>query len=367
MQSSWTLAILTVVAVLAYLAADASRISVTTPMHDEKVAAARWMQTAIDSLRRFQYQRGRFPDEVNDPALTNLIGQQYTQITTEPGDIEAKWTALNPNMAAAVIEYFRRAGLKSGDMVAAGMSGSLTGMNLAFYAACETMGIVPIVITSVGASSWGANDPFFTWLDMERILREKGLLHHISQAASYGGGNDLGRSLSPDGRSLIYSAIKRNGIWLIRQPTLEESIQRRMDHYLEQTEGRDYSLYVNVGGGVASIGHSRNSDLIGHGLNLTLPDYNYPKRGVIHEFSDMGIPVLHLGNIAQIAEEFGLPVSPVALPTPGIGPLFSEERYNSVVTSFALLAVLATLVFVLINDRFSQRFDREGVDPDTLI
>ena len=66
-------------------------------------------------------------------------------------------------------------------------------------AAAEEMKLKPIVVTSVGASMWGANDPIFTWLDMEKLLNEKGLLHTRSLAASVGGSNDRGRGLSPRG------------------------------------------------------------------------------------------------------------------------------------------------------------------------
>lgn len=367
MRSIRTLAILTVISIIGYLWAENSRVSIRAPYYEEKLAAAKWMKAAMDSIRNFQYQRGVFPDEINDPNLTALIGQQYTLITTDIGDLGSKWTALNPNMAAVMVDYFEQAGLRKNDYVAAGITGSFPGMNLAFYAACETMGLNPIVVNSVGASSWGANDPYFTWLDIEHYLMKIGMITRRSVAASYGGGEDLGGRLSPEGRDLIRKAAKRNGVPLIVEPTLEASIKRRMEIFEDYADDNPIKLYVNIGGGLASMGHGKNVDLIPVGYSDRLPLLNYPRRGIIHDFADRGIPVMNIANIYQIASKFDMPRTPSPLPEPGEGTLFAEERYNLVVASLALLMICITLVIVLLFDRRAQRFDRPGVDPDTLI
>ena len=79
------------------------------------------------------------------------------------------------------------------------MTGSMPGANIAVLTACRALGVIPITITSVGASQWGANLVDFTWLDMESILFENGLISSRSIAASIGGRNDMGRLLSPSG------------------------------------------------------------------------------------------------------------------------------------------------------------------------
>ncbi|MBD3166669.1 poly-gamma-glutamate system protein [bacterium] len=369
MRSHRTIAILTVVSILCYIWAENSRVTIRSPYYDDMLGASEWMVAAMDTLRSHQYARGVFADEVNDPNLTTLIGQQYTQITTDIGDLEAKWTALNPNMAGVMVNYFKQAGLEPGDIVAAGMSGSLPGMNLAFYAAAQQMELKPVVITSVGASSWGANDPNFTWLDIEHVLMENNLLTYRSIAASMGGGEDLGRRLSPEGRELIQEAIHRNDVIFVEEPTLEGSIQRRLGIYREYAGGDPVDMYVNIGGALSSIGDSRNVDenMIPVGISKPLPSRNYPRRGAIHEFSDLGIPVLNITNIYTLADRFALPWTPTPLPEPGSGLLFSERRYNLWITALALVIVLATLIIVLLFDRRTQRLDRPGVDPDTMV
>ncbi len=102
----------------------------------------------------------------------------------------------------------------------------------------------PIIITSVGASNWGANDPYYTWLDMEKVLFKEGIFENKSVAASIGGGLDRGRGLSPEGRQLIVDAIERNGIEFINEEHLESSIQKRIEIYNEAPKKRQYqSIY----------------------------------------------------------------------------------------------------------------------------
>ncbi len=372
-----TLIILAVVSIIAYTWAENSRVVIRTPRYEEKLAASQWMNEAMLSLRDAQDKRGALLDMksdtkadtldlINDPNETALIGQQYTKITTDIGDLEAKLTALNPNMAAVFVDYFSQAGLQEGDVVAVGMTGSLPGMNLAFYGACQTMRLNPIVITSVGASSWGANDPKFTWIDMEHHLMIDGLLNVRSIASSIGGGGDIGRRLSPEGRDLIRESALRNDVRLIEE-SLESSIQTRMDIYEDHADGDPIKLYVNIGGGLASIGSSQNSGLIPVGYNPVLPMLNYPARGVIHEFAGQNIAVLQVSNIREIALQYDLSKELTPLPTPGKGSIFSEERYNMAVSISALALVFITLAIVLFYDRRTQRLDRPGVDPDTLI
>ncbi len=334
---------------------------------EDKVAAAQWMSDAMDSLRTHQFPRGRFIDDVNDPNASALIGQRFSPITTRTGDLESKWTALNPNMAAILVEYLRQAGVGSGDRIAVGLTGSLPGMNLALYAAARSVGAIPVAITSVGATSWGANDPYFTWLDMERVLRKKGMLQGGSIAASLGGGEDIGRQLSPGGRNLIREATDRNKLELIEETLLENSVRHRVELFDVAAQGEEYKLYVNIGEGLASLGHERNVELIGDGLFEHLPRVNYPRRGVIHDFNAQGIPVINLVNVTEIATTHGMPLAPNPLPDPGSGQLFQAERYNLWITAAALLIVLLTLVGVLWFDRRAQRLDRPGADPDTLI
>ena len=141
-----------------------------------KLKSANIMREAIDSLK-IQVEINSFNPDVNDdidPNSTSLIFNiPDSEMKTDSGYVRSKQTVLKPNFAALLINIFKEAGLKEGDTIAVGMTGSMPGANIALYAACKAMDIVPLVITSIGASDYGALHEKFTWLDMEKILYDK--------------------------------------------------------------------------------------------------------------------------------------------------------------------------------------------------
>jgi len=314
---------------------------------DLKLAAAESANEAFQTVRRHRLMEGAAVDLVNDPAGTGLIGPEFSRITNARGDLEAKLTSLNPNWAAVMVDLFRRAGLKPGDPVAIAVSGSFPGLNIAVYAALEAMELSPVVITSVGASMWGANDPAFTWLDMERLFHEERIFHIRSVAASLGGGDDMGRGLSPDGRRLLLEAIERNGIPLLESENIEQAITSRMSLYEETLRGRPCRCYVNVGGGVASLGSSQNRILIPRGLSMTLHAENWPRKGSMVLMADKGVPVIHLLEIAEQARDHGLPVAPDYLAAPGEGDIFVRDSYRLPLAAVFFLVYAGLCAIVL--------------------
>jgi poly-gamma-glutamate system protein len=319
---------LAVLAILLQGALELTRRPVRQRDYAEKLAAAQKADEAFTTLRRHLRMEGAEIDKVNDPAGTGLVGPEFSLITNARGDLEAKLSSLNPNWAAVLVELFHRAGLRPGDPVAVAVTGSFPGLNVALYAALETMELAPVVITSVGASMWGANDPSFTWLDMERILREERVLHVRTSAATLGGGDDMGQGLSPEGRRLLEEAITRNGVPLLGSLNIEEAISKRMSFFDEALRGRVPKCFVNVGGGVASLGSSQNRILIPRGFAETLEAKIWPRKGTLTLMSDRGVPVIHLLEVASLAREYGLPVAPDYLPEPGEGEIFVRDGYR---------------------------------------
>jgi poly-gamma-glutamate system protein len=301
-----------------------------------------------------------FIDEVNDPNQTALIGQEYTMITTDRGYIDSKLSATNPNFAAVVVQLLKDAGVEEGDNVAVALSGSFPGLNISVFAALETLKVNPIVITSVGASNYGANDPYFTWLDMETVLNNSNVFHNRSVAASIGGGFDVGRGLSPEGRNLIEKAIKRNDVEFINEKHLENSIARRMEVYEEHNNGKPIEAYINVGGGIASLGNTINGKLIPPGLTEFLPMRNFPVRGTIIQMGQNKVPIIHLLNINQLTKKFGLPNSPVPLPEPGEGEIFVQTKYSMLITSIATAFLVIIIILVYLSERKQHQL---GIDP----
>jgi poly-gamma-glutamate system protein len=253
------------------------------------------------------------------------------------------------------------AGLKEKDHVAVAFSGSFPGLNISVIAALETLKLRPIIITSVGASNYGANDPYFTWLDMEELLNQSNILHTRSVAASIGGGFDVGRGLSPEGRDLIVKAIERNKIQFLKEKNIEQSISKRMEIYEKAAHGKPIKAYINVGGGIASLGNSVNGKLIPSGLTEYLPAGNFPVRGVIIQMGQKGIPVIHLLNVEQLLAKFGLPESPVPSPEPGDGGIFVQRKYDVRITAVAALFLIVVILFVYLAERQHHRLGTDVV------
>jgi len=359
-KSNIVLGVLSFLSLLAFIAVENSKIDSKQEWYKEKLEAAELSQLAANHLKNYRLENGVFIDVINDPNQTALIGQEYTMVTTDRGYIEAKLSTTNPNFAAIIVQLLKDAGLDEKDNVAVAMTGSFPGLNISVMAALETLKMNPIVITSVGSSNFGANDPFFTWLDMEDILYNSNIFHSKSVAASIGGGSDHGRGLSPNGRDLIIDAIKRNNIEFINENYLEKSITRRLEIYEEASNGKPIKAFINIGGGIASLGNTINGKLIPPGLTEFLPMRNYPVRGVIIQMGQKEIPIIHLLNVSQLTEKYGLPDSPVPLPEPGEGGIFVQKKYNVVVAAIATLFLVIVIVFVYFRER---KHHQLGTDP----
>lgn len=345
-KSNIVLGVLVFLSLLALIATESSKVDKKQDWYTEKLQAAMLAKNAAESIKEYRLEKGVFIDNVNDPNQTALIGQEYTQITTDGGYIEAKLSSTNPNLAAVVIQLLKDAGLEKGDYVSVAMTGSFPGLNIAALAAMEVLQVRPIVITSVGASNWGANDPHFTWLDMETLLNDVGVFQTKSVAASMGGGSDIGRGLSPLGRSLITDAIHRNQIPIIHENHLVNSIDRRMEIYEKISGGKPIKAFINIGGGIASLGSTINGKIIPPGLTLILSEGNFPVRGVMIRKGQNKIPIIHLLNINHLLSQYGLPENPVPLPEPGAGEIFVQKKYHIVVTAIATFILMVIILIV---------------------
>ncbi len=357
-KSNLSMLVLFVIAILLFYWVNSSRIYVKEKYFEEKLAAAELMKLAETTIRDFRLQQGIYIDEVNDPEKTTLIGEKQTLITTDRGSLTAKLTSLNPNLAAVVVEMFKSARLKAGDTVALNCTGSFPGINLAVLSAAQILDLKLVIICSVGASMFGATDPEFTWLDMESLLIEKRVFSYKTVAASIGGGRDLGRGLNKIGRDLIIEAIERNNILLIKEDSIEESIKKKFGIF-NQKGDNDIKLYVNIGGGLSSLGNSINGRLVSPGLHKILNIKNIPMKGTMFLFADEGIPVIHLLDIDEIAEMYGLPIAPDPLPEPGTGKMYLDERYNTTFAVISLIIMIILLIIVILFDHHQIKIKEE--------
>jgi len=308
------------------------------PHYREKINAAKLAAEAMELLRQERLRRGLPIDPETDPAGSGLIGPAVSLVTTDAGDLEAKQTSINPNFAAVFVDLLAAAKVKKGDAVAVSLSGSFPALNICAGAAIVALQLKPTIISSVGSSQWGANDPLFLWVDMEHFLSAQGVFPFRSAAASMGGRRDQAREMSKRGRAMIMEAIGRNGLALIESSRIRENIDERMGIYFARETPK---VYINIGGGVVSVGTRPFKILMKPGiLPLSLPAGKDGPDSVIRRFLKEGIPVIHIENIKQLAEEYGLPLAPAAVPRAGEGSVYYQKRYNFWLAGGVLLGII---------------------------
>jgi poly-gamma-glutamate system protein len=291
-------------------------------VQEEMRRAADLMSRAAAAVRDCREAAGITIDGAVDVNRTGLIGLESSPITTSLGNLEAKRTTANPDFAALVVLLLHQAGVRRGDAVAVGASGSFPALTVAALCAAETLGARPLVIGSLGASEWGANDPRFDWLSLTRCLRRSGLLSFETLALSVGGDGDVGRDMSARGRETVIAEAGASGLPFIQEPDLEKNVSRRLALYDRAAGAAGVRAFVNIGGAYANLG--TDSEILEVSPGLASFSHLPPaeRRGVVFAMAARGVPVIHLLYIKGLCDRYRLPWDPRPLPAPGGSPLY---------------------------------------------
>jgi poly-gamma-glutamate system protein len=313
---------------------------------DTILRAGKIMEQALAAIRQERERAGVRTDPQLDPNRTGLIGPQHAPLMTTLGELAAKRTTTNPNMAGYIVMLLERAGVKPGDAVAIGSSGSFPAFLVAALAAAKAMDAHPVTILSLGASSFGATDPNFTLLDIYELLRHEGICAMPPAGVSLGGDRDTGVDFEPPVRGALIRRIRDSGIPHLAEPDLRKNVRERMRIYLTAA-GRPIAAFINSGGGYANMGTDLHVLEVKPGLHLTLPLPPEAGRGVIFEMAAQHVPVIHLLFVKGLVMEAGLPWDPVPLPKPGIiRPAGARHDTGFWLIAAAYLAALAGLALV---------------------
>jgi len=305
---------------------------VTNSVKDkDMLKASRIMSQASRALPECMKAAGEAVHSEDDLNRTGLIGLELSSITTSLGNLEAKRTSTNPNFAGLVVYLLKKAGVCRGDTIAIGASSSFPALVVATLSAAKAMDLRAQVISSLGASQWGANDPGFTWLEMSECFRRAGIFSFKPLAVALGGERDTGGDMPEEGRRLLAEKIRRGGLPLLDQPDLMTNVQTRMKIYEDGAGGEKIRAFVNIGGSWANLGTDSVVLRLKPGLNEGIEIPAPSKRGVIHEMALRKIPVIHLLFVRGLAEAFGLPWDPMPLPEPGEGRLYERTQKRSAV------------------------------------
>jgi len=273
-------------------------------------AAEATMRRAAQVIQEARRAEGVESEAADGSVMSSLVGAEFTPITTTLGNLEAKRVAASPAWASALALRLHEAGLRPGDVVAAGLSGSFPGLDLALAAACQSIDVDLVAISSVTASSWGANQPGFTWPEMEARLVKAGVIRQATVAVTMGGAGDRALDLEPEGRAeaeRIAEAVgARMRVPVFVPANFEEAVALRLRAYSQASGGRPVQLYANVGGTEPSLGRSPAVLHLRNGFLPGVPfDFSHD-RGVMARFAERGVRVLTLLNVRDLALRWGI-------------------------------------------------------------
>ncbi len=339
---------------LAYLVVALFNPAGTLEYSAEMKEASQLMAGALERIGEYRESTGAGIDETIDPNRTGVIGPPLSELMTTVGHLEAKRTTTNPNMAGLMVYLMQRSGVTRGDTIAIGCSASFPSLLIAVLSAADALEVHPVVIISLGASSYGATAPDFNLLDIYQRLLEWEFIKSGPAAVSLGGGRDVGEEFDTSIKALLIQRIRSEDLPLIIEPDLQSNVTQRMRIYGSSSE---VSVFVNIGGGYANMGISSRVLQLKPGINNSVPMPSEEQKGVIHEMASRGIPVIHLLNIRDLVTNYGLPWDRV--PLPSLQSAFLSIPHSGRGVLFWLitatyLAVLTWLMTPII------RFERRG-------
>ena len=352
-----------------------SKVKVYQIGYEHKILAAEIMQNFINEFKKsINYNIAD-----NDIYNSGLLGLKTSIITTKEelfgsNILSSKVACTHPNFASAIVEMFYELDIKEGNVIAVSMTGSFPGANIALLSACKAMNIKPIITSSAGSSAWGANRPEFSWPAIESFLYKKKLIDYKSVAYSIGGGYDVGDNLQHEGNLLISDVIFNlidNKTEFVNESTLQDNIDKKLSIYKDYYKLSDYSVFVNIGGGSASLGYGIEKDTMKVGiispLDIEYIEWENFKHTIAHTFLSSDIPMINIKNINKLGAQYNL--YPPSLKNKIYkGALFIQyNNYNPIVILIGLISSLFIIVSIGFFSHLQIKRRMEEHEPDSVI
>ena len=289
------LALALAMAVLWYFAA-ASVLTAEERLLWEKVRSAQL------HLSQWREHNGTAAAIEDDPWNCGMIGLEWSGITTTLGELSSKRTACNPAWAIQFKRWFSDLDLKAGDPIAIYSSGSFPGLLLNAIAAAEAMELEPLLIVSLGASTWGANHPDVPWPVLAGELRRSGFIRKRADYYTLGGGAELGHGLPPEGEALLREAAAGASVEVLTATSLEAMVTLKT----ELMQAHRPRVLISIGGSQANLGDALDVLKLSPGL-VPATQLGVAGNGVIGAAMQNHIPVIHMLNMKSLGNMTGIP------------------------------------------------------------
>lgn len=339
MKKYWRLFLSFVFLLLSFFLLESTKQLSDKPYYETMLTASAKTEAAFHAIKEEKLARGYSLSVLDDPNQTGMIGEAYTEITTTLGNLEAKRSTTNPNISAMIVDMLIQCGVKTGDRVAVNLSSSFPCANIAVICAMDAMGVEGTVINSVGASTYGANLPDFTYLDMEHFLYENGYINNHSEYFSLGGAGDQGKEMPEDLKETITGRLTGYGLTFLDYDDIDENTAARSALYKQSGEP---ACFINAGGNLLSFGGG--SEMVSAKNGIILPKGSVKgNHGLIPLFLRENVPVIHLLNMKILLPSYGLPIDPMPVPAVGAGGVYRHWQYN---LPFAVLLLIANGIWL---------------------
>jgi len=236
------------------------------------------------------------------------------------------------------LRWFDQLGLKKGDRVAILSSGSFPGFLVSSIIAAEAKGLNVFLQVSLGASTYGANDPNFP---ISRILAELRKAGYISSKVAFytlGGDYEIGGGIPKEGINLMLKSAQAEGVPVLRAKSLQEITEAKMK-YLDKFNP---SLVIQIGGAHSNIGTDESVLSLPPGI-LSSKYNKSAGNGIISLMLKRGTPVIHILNIKRLCKITGVPEKAIFVKA---GPMpFRLPR--------ALLGIVCFAIFLYKYERWT--------------
>lgn len=289
-----------------------------TKYYDKMIEASQNMKKLSNEIKEEKIKRKYAIDPHIDINMTGLIGEEYTEMTTTLGSVEAKRTSVNPDFSAIFVKLFSELGLKKGDYVAANLSSSFPGLNLSLISALDTLELNGVLITTVGASSYGGNIIDFNYLDMEYFLFSTGSIINRSIGFSLGGNDDIGSEFPDELKNEIIIKNKNRNLQFFYNENVDNNINERYNFYKKVG---NIKAFVNIGGNILSTNGGIDID----NEKILITDKKMVRNGLIGKFLNDKIPILYLLGMREISYYYKIPYDQRGQYKIGVGEIYYEK------------------------------------------
>jgi poly-gamma-glutamate system protein len=290
------------------------------PLDQPALEAARVQASVIQAVSQGAAEHGLAIDLESDRHGTGMIGEAYTGLTSTQGSLPAKRSSATPDAAALLVALLREAGVGEGSRVAVNASGSFPGFALAAVSACGALGADAVIVLSIGSSSWGANRPEYTILDMFLAAVDADAwppgYPAVIAALSPGGSDDRGLDLDAELLEPVLARAEALDIRVVRPKSLAEAVSARMSLFRAKGEPE---VLLTIGGNYAATGADPALALLSGVIRPEESGRLGPigAEGLVQEFLRAGRPVIQVLNIQDLSVRYGLPYDPLILPAIG--------------------------------------------------